>query len=135
MVTVHIQGLFFPNTLVDLGATINILTTETCNILGITSYKPNSTLLELDDRLVVKPVGTLQDIAVLVDSWEYLTDFLVINPRSRLDGHPLILGKLCLEKTYAYIGCHRCNMIISRGSVIKNLILYPLDKPSFPIIH
>jgi hypothetical protein len=92
MVTVQIQGCFFPNTLVDLGATINILTTETCNVLGITSFKPTSTMLELVDRSVVKPVGTLQDIAISVDSWEYPADFLVINPRSRLDGHPLILG-------------------------------------------
>jgi hypothetical protein len=38
MVTVQIQGCFFSNTLVDLGAAINILTTETCNVLGITSF-------------------------------------------------------------------------------------------------
>jgi hypothetical protein len=92
VVTVQIQGCFFPNTLVDLGEAINILTTETCNVLGITSFEPTSTMLELADRSVVKPVGTLQDIAISVDSWEYPTDFLVINPRSRLDGHPLILG-------------------------------------------
>jgi hypothetical protein len=69
MVTVHIQGYSFPNTLVDLGATINIMTTETCNILCITSYKPNSNLLELVDRSVVKPEGALQYIEVSVDSW------------------------------------------------------------------
>jgi hypothetical protein len=92
VVTVQIQGCFFPNTLVDLGATINILTIETCNVLGITSFEPTSIMLELADRSVVKPVGTLQDIAISVDSWEYPADFLVINPRSRLDGHPLILG-------------------------------------------
>jgi hypothetical protein len=82
---VQIQGLSFPNTLVDLGEAINILTIETCNILGITSYKPTSTFLELADRSVVKPKGTLQDIAVSVDYLEYPSYFLVINPRSRLD--------------------------------------------------
>jgi hypothetical protein len=41
---------------------------------------------------MVKPEGTLQDIAISVDSWEYPIDFLVINLISRLDGHPLILG-------------------------------------------
>jgi hypothetical protein len=120
---------------VDLGVAINILTTETCNILGITSYEPTSTLLELVDRSVVKLEGTLQDIEVLVDSWEYPDDFLVINPRSRLDGHLLILGRLWLATTDAYIGCHTGNMKIARGSAIKNLILYPPAKPSAPFIH
>jgi hypothetical protein len=105
MVTVQIQGCSFPNTLVDLGATINILTIETCNILGFTSFEPTSIMLQLVDRSVVKPVDTLQDIAISVDSWEYPTDFLIINPRSGLDGHPLILGRPWLTTTDAYIGC------------------------------
>lgn len=88
----QIYGRSFPNTLVDLGAAINILTIETCQALGITTLAPTTTLLELDDQSVVRPEVTLQDIIVFVDSWEYLVDLLVINPKSRLDGHPLILG-------------------------------------------
>jgi hypothetical protein len=93
MVIVQIQGCFFPNTLVYFGGAINILTIETCNVLGITSFEPTSTMLELADRLMVKPVDTLQDIEISVDSWEYPVYFLVINPRSRLDGCTLILGR------------------------------------------
>jgi hypothetical protein len=92
-------------------------------------------MLELADRSVVKPINTLQDIEILVDSWEYPADFLIINPRSRLDGHPLILGRPWLTTTYAYIRCHTGNMKISRGSATKNLILYPPAKLSPPIIH
>jgi hypothetical protein len=40
IVTVHIQGCSFPNTLADLGAAINILTMETYNTLGFDSFKP-----------------------------------------------------------------------------------------------
>ena len=47
IVTVKINGQSFPNALVDLGATINILTTTTCQKLGITSLDPTTTLLEL----------------------------------------------------------------------------------------
>lgn len=89
---VQIYGRFFPNTLVDLGAAINILTTKTCQALGITALEPTTTLLELVNWLVVRPEVTLKDITIFVDSWEYSIDFLVINPRSRLDGNPLILG-------------------------------------------
>jgi hypothetical protein len=135
VVTVQIQGYLFPNTLVDLGAVINILTIETCNVLGITSFEPTSIMLEFFYRSVVKPVGTLQDIAISVDSWEYPTDFLVINPRSRLDGQPLILGIPWLATTDAHIGCRIGHMTIARWNDTKNLIMYPPAKPSLPVIH
>jgi len=43
IVTVKINGKTFSNALVDLGAVINILTTTTCQKLGITSVEPAST--------------------------------------------------------------------------------------------
>jgi hypothetical protein len=47
IVTVQIQSCSFPNTLVDLGATVNILTMETCNTLGFDSFKPSPIMLQL----------------------------------------------------------------------------------------
>ena len=105
IVTVQINGQSFPNALVDLGEAINILTTTTCQKLGITSLEPTTTLLELADRSVVKPKGTLQDVMVSVDTREYPADFLVINPKNRLNGHPLILGRPWLTTVDAYLGC------------------------------
>eukprot|EP00253_Pinus_taeda_P007449 PITA_07449 len=52
---------------------------------------------------------------VSVDSWEYPTDFLIINPKTRLDGHPLILGRPWLATADAYIGCQQGNMTITKG--------------------
>eukprot|EP00253_Pinus_taeda_P006540 PITA_06540 len=80
IVTVQIYGQTLTNSLVDLGAAINIFTTATCQKLGITSTEPTSTLLELADRSMVRPEGILHDVMVSVDSSEYLTDFLIINP-------------------------------------------------------
>eukprot|EP00253_Pinus_taeda_P022392 PITA_22392 len=103
IVIVQINGRSFPNALVDLGEAINILTTTTCKILGITALEPTTTLLELADRSVIKPEGTLPDVMVSVDTWEYPADFFIINPRNRLDGHPLILGRPWLAIVDAYI--------------------------------
>jgi len=75
IVTIQITGHSFPNALVNLGAAINILTTTTCEILGITTLEPTTTLLELADRSVIKPKGTLPDVMVSVYTWEYLIDF------------------------------------------------------------
>eukprot|EP00253_Pinus_taeda_P026992 PITA_26992 len=134
IVTIQIYGQTLFNALVDLGAAINILTTTTCQKLGITSVEPTSTLLKLVDRSVVRPEGTLHDVMVSVDSWEYPTDFLIINPKTRLDGHPLILGRHWLATADAYISCRQGNMIITRGADIKNLVLYPLAQPSVTIV-
>ena len=134
IVTVQIYGQTLTNALVDLGAEINILTTSTCQKLGITSVEPTSTLLELADRSIVRLEGTLYDVMVSVDSWEYPTDFLIINPKTRLDGHPLILGRPWLATVDAYIGCRQGNMTITRGPDIKNLVLYPPAQPSLTMI-
>ena len=134
IVNIQIYGQTFSNALVDLGAAINILTTTTCQKLGITSVEPTSTLLELADRSVVRPEGTLHDVMVSIDSWEYPTDFLIINPKSRLDGHPLILGRPWLATVDAYIGCRQGNMTITGGANIKNLALHPPAQPSITMI-
>lgn len=103
IVTVQINGRSFLNALVYLGEAINILTTKNCEILGITALEPTNTLLELVDRSIIRPEGTLQDAIVSVDTWEYPVEFLIINPRNRLDGHPLILGSPWLATIDAYI--------------------------------
>jgi hypothetical protein len=77
---------------------------ETCNTLGFDSFEPTTTMLQLADRSIVRPVGTLHDIAIPVDSWEYMANFLIINPSSGLEGNPLILGRPWLSTTYACIG-------------------------------
>jgi len=71
---------------------------------------------------------------VSIDSWEYLIDFLIINPKSRLDGHPLILCRPWLATPDAYISCRQGNMTITRGANIKNLALYPPAQPSVTMI-
>jgi hypothetical protein len=108
---------------------------ETCNTLGFNSFKPTKIIFLLVDRSIVQPVGTLHDIAISVNSWEYPADFLIINPRSGLEGHPLILGKPWLAIADAYIGYQIGNMTITRGGITKNLILYPLAKPSPTFVY
>ena len=70
---------------------------------------------------------------VSVDSWEYPADFLIINPKNRLDVHLLILGRPWLATVNAYIGCRQGNMTITRGNYVKKA-LYPPAQPSLSII-
>jgi hypothetical protein len=60
-----------------------------------------------------------------LDSWEYPVDFLVLQQKPNLGGHPLILGRAWLATTDAFIGCRTGNMIISHGTERKQITLYP----------
>ena len=72
----------------------------------------------------------MDDLIILVDSWEYPTDFLVLQPKSQLGGHPLILGRPWLATADPCINYQSGFMTISDGIETKNLTLYPPARPS-----
>ncbi len=124
-VTTIINNIQIPNTLIDLGSAINVMTLETMRTLQLINFQHTTIVLELADRSKVIPEGILEDIIVSLDSWEYPVDFLVLQPKSNLGGHPIILGRPWLATADAFIGCRSGNMIISRGTERKQLTLYP----------
>ena len=79
-VTTIINNTHMPNTLIDLGAAINVMTLETMRTLHLINLQHTTIILELADRSNLIPKGILEDIIVSLDSWEYLVDFLVLQP-------------------------------------------------------
>jgi hypothetical protein len=45
------------------------------------------TILQLVDRSTIKLEGVLEDIKVSLDFWEYLVDFMVLQPKYNLGGN------------------------------------------------
>ena len=74
-VTTIINNIHIPNTLIDLGAAINVMTLETMKNLQLTNLQHTTIVLELADRSKVIPEGILEDIIVSLDSWEYPVEF------------------------------------------------------------
>eukprot|EP00253_Pinus_taeda_P019887 PITA_19887 len=101
-VTTIINNIQIPNTLIDLGAAINVMTLETMRTLQLTNLQHTTIVLELADRSKVIPEGILEDIIVSLDSWEYPVDFLVLQPKSNLGGHPITLGRPWLATACIY---------------------------------
>lgn len=66
------------NTLVDLGIAINFMTRATFESLKFTNLRQTPTILELVDRLKIQPKGILEYVVISIESWEYMTDFLVL---------------------------------------------------------
>ena len=75
------------------------------------------------------PEGIVEDVLVSVDSWEYPANFLVLQPKAKLTGYPLILGRLWLVIADAYISCRAGSMTIKNGPISKQLVLYPHAQP------
>jgi hypothetical protein len=89
---VKINNTLISNTLIDLGATINIMTHETMQALGLTGLRGTPTVLQLTDRSTIKPEGILEDVVISVDSWEYPMTSWSYNLKPLWEGYPLILG-------------------------------------------
>jgi len=87
VVDVHINGTIIPHTLIDLGAAINVMTSDTMLKLNLqSSLRKTSTILQLAICSTVTPEGIVEDVLVSVDSWEYPADFLFLQPKEKLTG-------------------------------------------------
>jgi hypothetical protein len=130
IVTITINEVSIGKTLIDLGATINVMTSTTLEQLQLQPLlRPTPPILELEDKTKVIPEGILDDIMVTLASWEYTVDFLVIHSKDPAKGHPVILGRPCLATTNAFIGCREGGMTISNGLYIQKLTIYPPAQP------
>ena len=49
--------------------------------------------MQLADYSTVALEGIVEDVMVSIDSWEYPADFLILQPKVKLNGYPLILGR------------------------------------------
>jgi len=128
IVKTHINGIEIPNKLIDLGATINIMSRQIMEQLKLPNLLFTPTLLQLADRSIIKPDGVLEDISVSLDSWEYPVNFMILTPKNNLGGHPLILGRPWLATADAFISCRSGDMYISNGNSTKKFNLYPPAK-------
>jgi len=130
IVYVTINNVSIGNNLVDLGVAINIMTSNTVELLQLNQLlRPTPTVLELADRTTIKPVGVLDDILVTLASWEYPVDFMIIHSKDPTKGHPIILGRPWLATTNAFIGCRGGDMFISNGISSQKLTLFPPTRP------
>jgi len=101
------------------------MTKQTKDQLGLVHIHPTPTMLELIDRSKIKPEGVLDGVVISLDSWEYPIDFIVLQPKNPVGGHPLILGQPWLATIDAYIRCCSGDMYISHGDSRKKVTLYP----------
>jgi len=86
-------------------------------------------VLKLIDKSTVVHKGVIEDVMISINSWEYPTYFLVLQPNTKFNGYPLILQRPWLETVDAFIDSRARNMKIKNGQLTFHLVLYPLAQP------
>lgn len=133
-VTININDQPITKTLIDLRAAINVMTKDLFTTLGLHGLRHTPIVPELADGSCVKPEGVLEDIVITIAFWRYLADFLILQLKSNLGRHPLILWRPWYATVDAFIGCKYGSVVISDGQATKNLNLYP-PKPNLDLYN
>ena len=105
-ISMSIGGTCVEKTLLDLGASVNLLPYSIYKQLGLGELKPTSITLSLVDRSVKIPRGRIEDVLVQVDKFYYPMDFFVLDMDPIVKGTnyvPIILGRPFLATSNAII--------------------------------
>ena len=85
-ISVNIGGNCIDKSLLDLGASVNLLPYSVYKQLGLGELKPTNITLSLADRLVKIPKGIVEDVLVKIDKFYYPVDFAL----SQLEMNPIM---------------------------------------------
>ena len=87
-----VGSIYFVKALCDLGASINLMPLSIYKKLGLGDPKPIAMRLLMVDRTVKRPIGILHDVLVKVESFIFLTDFVILDCEIDFEV-PIILGR------------------------------------------
>ena len=133
-IPVNIGGNCIDKSLLDLGASVNLMPYSVYMQLGLGELKPTNITLSLADRSVKIPKGIVEDVLVKIDKFYYPVDFVVLEtePSSSEPSHiPIILGRPFLATANAIINCRNGIMQLTFGNMTLELNIFHLnDNPN-----
>ena len=95
MISCEIGGLTFTRSLLDTGASVNILRKGVYDISPLGEFQPLFIELSLADGFVRRPHGVVKDMIVKVENCYFPVDFIIVDMKSTKDftDSPIILGR------------------------------------------
>ena len=129
-ISVNIGGICIDKSLLDSGASVNLLPYSVYKQLGLGEHKPTNITLSLADRSVKIPKGIVEDVLVKIDKFYYPVDFIVLDtePIENEPNHvPIILGRPFLATTNAIINCRNGVMQLTLGNMTLELNIFHLN--------
>ena len=129
-ISVNIGGNCIDKSLLDLGASVNLMPYSVYKQLGLGELKPTNIRLSMADGSVKIPKGIVEDVLVKIDKFYYLVDFMVLNtePIASEPTHvPIILGRPFLATANAIINCRNGLMQLTFGNMTLDLNIFHLN--------
>ena len=129
-ISVNIGGNCIDKSLLDLGASVNLLPYSVYKQLGLGELKPTNITLSLADRSVKIPKGIVEDVLVKIDKFYYPVDFVVLDtePIANEPNHvPIILGRPFLATANAIINFRNGVMKLTFGNMTLELNIFHLN--------
>ena len=129
-ISVNIGGTCIDKSLLDLGASVNLLPYSMYKQLGLGELKPTNITLSLADRSVKIPKGIVEDVLVKVDKFYYPIDFVVLDTEPIENGPnhvPIILGRPFLATSNEIINCRNGVMQLTFGNMTLELNIFHLN--------
>ncbi|XP_012844346.1 PREDICTED: uncharacterized protein LOC105964368 [Erythranthe guttata] len=113
-IPVAIGGKFFAKSLIDLGASINLMPFSVFQSLGLGDIKLVYVTLQLADRSLIYSKGIVEDVLVKVDKFIFPADFVVFDMEEDKEV-PLILGRRFLRTGRTIIDVYNGILSMSLG--------------------
>ena len=129
-ISVNIGGNCIEKSLLDLGASVNLMPYSVYKQLGLGELKPTIITLSLADRSVKIPKGIVEDVLVKIDKFYYPVDFVVLDtePIASEPNHvPIILGRPFLATANAIINFRNGVMQLTFGNMTLELNIFHLN--------
>jgi len=115
--------------LLDLGASVNLLSYSGFQSLNLGELKPTSVTLLLAHRSVKVPRGIVEDVLVQVDKFIYHVDFILdTQPVEACNSIPVILGHLFLVTSNALTNYRNGVMKLSFGNMTLEMNVFNIYK-------
>ena len=129
-ISVNIGGTCIEKSLLDLGASVNLLPYSVYKQLGLRELKPTNITLSLADRSVKIPKGIVEDVLVKVKKFYYPVDFVMLDTEPIENGPnhvQIILGTPFLATANAIVNFRNGVMQLTFGNMTLELNIFHLN--------
>ena len=126
MIDVSIDGVLVPGVQVDGGSSVNLMTAETAETLGLTSISPTALTLRMADHSRVKPVGVVRNILTIIAGHEFNIDYVVFKLPRSASSYPILLGRPWLYNAKAKNDWGKGTLTLGKGGDKIVLQMYPV---------
>ena len=107
-----IGNLSVGKTLIDLGASINLMSLSMCKRIGDLKIDPTRMTLQLADHSITRPFGVVEDVLVKVRHFTFLVDFVIMDIEED-EEIPLVLGQPFMLTTKCMVDMGNRNLELS----------------------